>query len=465
MRTPQGFTRQLKVFGVLLLTLSAVTPAASVYVIVPGIIQEAGTGVLASMALGALISLLVAFAYAEVASAHPITGGEYALFGRTAGALSGLTLMYAMAVSIALSGATLALGASEYLRVVWPGAPEKPIAAAFLLLAALAGVLNIRLNAVVTGCFLTLEIAIILVIATLGWLHPARDLGPMVLHPVLTAAGRFAPTPFASIGLATTVAVYAFNGFSTPCTFTEEMIAAPRRVARTILMALLATVALEVVPVVALLMGAPDLKALLASTTPFSDFVRGRGGHALSVVVSLGVAAAILNALIAISLINGRFFFSTGRNLAWPRRVNAALLGVHPRFNSPWVATLVAGALAVAVCFAPLNVLLLLSGQYVVLCYGAICISAIVGRMNGSTRLAAYRMPFYPWPPALGLLALAYTLYCGWMDPAVGRPSVIITAAMLLVALALSIFMLRRRGPGWTILGPGDEAAAPESPA
>ena len=70
----------MKVVGALLLTLSSVTPAASVYVIIPGILQQAGTGAFLSLAAAALVGLAMAFVYAELASAHPLAGGEYAIF-------------------------------------------------------------------------------------------------------------------------------------------------------------------------------------------------------------------------------------------------------------------------------------------------------------------------------------------------------------------------------------------------
>ena len=73
----------MRIVGTLLLTLSSVTPASSVFVIVPGVIQEAGTGALLSMIVAALLSFPIAFVYAELASAFPIAGGEYCMLGRT----------------------------------------------------------------------------------------------------------------------------------------------------------------------------------------------------------------------------------------------------------------------------------------------------------------------------------------------------------------------------------------------
>ena len=66
-------------------------------------------------------------------------------------------------------------------------------------------------------------------------------------------------------------------------------------------------------------------------------------------------------------------------------------------------------------------------------------------------------MPLGPLAPCVGLLALFYVLYANWLDPAVGRPSLVATLVMLAVA-ALYFFLLRRhRGAGLGMTGPVEE--------
>jgi amino acid transporter len=450
----------MKLIGALLLTLSAVTPAASVYVIVPGILQQAGTGAFVSLGAAAIVGLAMAFIYAELASAHPIAGGEYCLIGRTLGPPAGFMYMGMNVVASALALPVLSLGASAYLAAIWPGAPSVPIAIGITAFASLLGVLNIRTNAVVTGAFLMVELLLLIVLAALGFSHASRDVAALVAHPtMLGAGGTLAPTPLASIGLATTVSIFACNGFGTAVSFSEEMVGAPRRVARTIILTLLLTVAFEFLPTVAVLLGAPDLKRLLGSAHPFSDFVEERGGRTLAMAVNLGVALAIVNAVIAIILVNARFFYASGRDRAWPSPVNAALTRLHGRFHSPWVADLLAGAMAMSACLLPFQLLLVLSGTTVVATYALICLGAIAGRHNGSTRGRAYHMPLYPAGPLLGLAALAYVVYADWLDVRVGRPSLLATAGMLLIGALYWLAMRLRRGSGWVVNGPVEETA------
>jgi amino acid transporter len=134
--------------------------------------------------------------------------------------------------------------------------------------------------------------------------------------------------------------------------------------------------------------------------------------------------------------------------------VNAALTRLHRRFHSPWVANLAAGAVGIAACFIPFHLLLVLNGTGVVVMYALLCLGAIAGRRNGSTAHGPYRMPLYPLAPVLGLAALAYVLYANWMDPAVGRPSLIATLLIMLAAIGYYLLLRHRRGGSWAMTGP-----------
>jgi amino acid transporter len=454
---PRKLARSMKVRGALLLTLSSATPAASVFVIIPGIIQQAGTGAFLSLAGAALVGLAMAFVYAELSSAFPLAGGEYAILGRTLGPFVGFVFMGMNTVGSTLGPALLSLGASAYIASVWPGVQPVPIAVAIIAFATLLGIFNIRTNALVTGGFLLVEMTVLLILTALGLAHIHRPITELIAHPVVLSAGRLVPTPVALIGLATAVAIFAYNGFGAAVYFGEEMHEAPRSVARTILWALVLIVAFEFLPVVAVLLGAPDLKSLLASPSPFSDFVTGRGGSVLNNVVSLGVALAIVNAVIAIVLVNARFLYSSGRDRVWHATANAALVRLHRRFHSPWVATLVAGALGIASCFIPFHVLLVMNGAALVVMYALLCAAVIAGRRNGRTAHGAYRMPLYPLPPLLGLLALACVLYANWTDLDIGRPSLIATLIVMIAATLYYLALRRRRGPDWAMRGPAEE--------
>jgi amino acid transporter len=448
--------RSMRLIGVLLLTLSAITPASSVFVIVPGVITQAGTGAFVSMFAGALMAVPIAYVYAELSSAFPIAGGEYCMVGRTVGHGSGFAVLGLTVAGNMLAPAVLALGAGDYIAVIVPGLNQTAVAIAIIAATTLLGILHIRTNAWVTGIFLLLELLALAVLAVLGFMNIHRSLGEIVANPVMVSGQALLSTPLAMMGLATTVAIFAYNGYGAAIYFAEETHEAPRVIARTVLWALVITVVTELLPVTAVLMGAPDLKTLLASQTPFGDFVAESGGRMLSITISLAVALAILNAVLATVMQNARFFYSTGRDVAWHPRINDALLVTHGRLHSPWIATLAAGVLSMAACCLGMQWLLVVTGTSIGFVYAALCVAAIAGRRSGASNHAAYRMPLYPLWPVLGLLSLTYVFYASALDPAVGQQSLIINGAIVALSLIYYFFIRRRRG-GWAIRDPEEE--------
>ena len=453
------FSRSIGVRGILLLTLSAITPACSLFVLVPGIIQRAGTGAFLAMAAAGLIALAMSFVYAELASAYPLAGGEYAMIRRTLGPGAGFIFMGMYTIAGMVAPTALALGAATYLEPLWPEARPLPVALGIVGIGTGCAVLNIRLNAWVTGCFLMVEALALVVLTALGLDHIRRPILELIHSPLMLDGGVLRPATIGALALATSIGIFVYNGFGMAVYFTEEMHEAPRRIAKVIFAAFAVTVALEFAPLTAVLLGAPNIGQMLASSSPFSLFVNETGGPWLNVAISLAIALAILNAQIALTLMGARFFYSTARDQVWHGVANRALMRVHRRFDSPWVATLLTGAIGSAACFVPFNALLVLTGTWLVIMYALLCIGVTVGRTTGRTARSPYRMPLFPVAPLSCLLAFAYILYADWMDPAVGRPSLIASAVMLLVASAYYLVIRRSQSPGGRMVEPNEEPA------
>ena len=70
-------TRSMRRVGALFITLSGITPAASVFIMGQQVVQQAGSGAVLCFAAAALLGITTAFVYAELSSAFPLTGGEY----------------------------------------------------------------------------------------------------------------------------------------------------------------------------------------------------------------------------------------------------------------------------------------------------------------------------------------------------------------------------------------------------
>ena len=75
-------SRSLGVGGNVLITLSGISPASSVFILGGAALATYGTGVFWGFVIAGVISLLIAFCYAELASRHPLAGGDYSLVSR-----------------------------------------------------------------------------------------------------------------------------------------------------------------------------------------------------------------------------------------------------------------------------------------------------------------------------------------------------------------------------------------------
>jgi hypothetical protein len=86
--------------------------------------------------------------------------------------------------------------------------------------------------------------------------------------------------------------------------------------------------------------------------------------------------------------------------------------------------------------------------------------AVLVGRRLGKTG-ANFRTPLHPLIPILAILAAVMFAWADWMDPAAGRPSVIILAALTVGSLAY----YRLRGKPWTLGGEAivEDAGAAEA--
>jgi amino acid transporter len=398
----------------------------------------------------------MAFVYAELGSAFPLSGGEYAIVARVVGRFAGFITMGIFTVLQMLVPAVLALGISTYLAALYPNLPAVPTAMVTIALATAVSILTVRVNAVVTGIFLAIEVLALIVLAGLGFLHMERSLADLALHPVmLSSTNTLISAPYAMIGMATSISIYAYNGYSAAVYFGEETHQPERHVAHAVLWALGIAIVTELVPLTAVLLGAPDLKALLNSSNMFGDFITVRAGSLMNAVISLGIALAIFNAIIAIQLCGARVIFSTGRDQVWPRAISAALALTHKRFHSPWVAALVCGACSILACLAKENVLLIVTGSELILIMSLLCVAALVGRWRRSTSHGFYRMPCFPLAPIAALLMMLFVVYASWLDPVIGRPGLFVSLGVM-VLFALYYLPVNRRSGGWVLRGPSD---------
>jgi len=451
-RYSQQLNRSIGILGNVFITLSGVTPASSVFIIVPVALVAAGSGSFLAFVFAAIVGVFMAFCWAELSAAYPIAGGDYALVwhsfkGRSswlAGPLSFIT--FALYVDfIAFIPAVIALGMGTYLSVVFT-VNAKLLGAIVMLVAAGIAILNIRLNAVITGIFLAIELVALAAVTILGFTHFKH--GSALFHPVVGGAhGALTSVSFSAVLALTAVAVFSYNGYANAVNFSEETTGSSRKIARAILWSLVITVAAELIPLTAVIVGSPSIAKLSQSAVPMQYFIEATSNKTVNTIISLGVVIAILNAVIAIVLSYGRIFFSSGRDRAWPGPVNDLMTSVG-KFKSPWFPTALVGVLGAIMCLTvPLNTLVNLTGASLVADYALIALAALFARPTGATAHGPYKMPLWPLPPILALASLGYIF--------TQQTSLLLRVTLITIAIGLvywAIVILPQRGRAWNLL-------------
>jgi amino acid transporter len=451
-RYSQQLHRSIGMLGNIFITLSGVTPASSVFIIAPVALVAAGSGSFLAFVFAAIVGVFMAFCWAELSAAYPIAGGDYALVwhsfkGRSswlAGPLSFVT--FALYVDfIAFIPAVIALGTGTYLGAV-VSVNLKLMGAIVMLVAAAIAILNIKLNAAITGFFLAIELAALTVVTVLGFSH-ARHLGSL-LHPVVAGLhGGLTPVSFSAVLALTAVAVFSYNGYANAVNFAEETTGSSRRIARAILWSLVITVAAELIPLTAVIAGSPSIAKLSTSVVPMQYFIEANSDSTVYKIISIGVVVAILNAVIAIVLSYGRIFFSSARDRAWPGPVNGWLTVVSPRFKTPWLPTALVGVLGAVLCLTvPLNTLVNLTGASLVADYALIAIAALAARLTGATAHSPYKMPLWPLPPVLALASLGYIF--------TQQTALLLRVTFITIGIGLiywAVVILPQRGKAWNL--------------
>ncbi|GGK45511.1 APC family permease [Nocardia camponoti] len=402
---PEKLTRSIGVFGGTMLTLSCLTPASSLFVIVPGLLETQGTGAALTLLIAALLCIGVAFCYSELGTLVPSAGGEYASTAKLLGRKPAWLVFAITLVSVLSIPAIMAVGTAQYLAPLFDADP-KIVGAGVMLLSLAMGLVHLRTNAWVTGAFLVLEVIAAGIVAVLGFAHTERGLSTLI-HPEVFADNAASPMTIGVLISGLAVALFALQGFATAVYLVEEMHQPRRTVVRTVLWTLALGAVVVIVPTIAITLGAPDLAALAGGDLP--AMVTAWSSSGLSTFVSLCIALAIVNACVVMVIQNSRVVYASARDQAWPAPVNRALTKVN-RLGAPWIATLVVGVPGAALCFVELTVLGEVTSVVIVGMYMAMAIGALVSRRGGHQESTAWRMPLWPTVPILTLIALIYIL-------------------------------------------------------
>jgi amino acid transporter len=443
--------RELASFGVLLLTLSCLSPVLSIYGIGSDVLLHAGTGAARMFICAIGVAVVWAVVYAELGSAYPYAGGDYVGVGSILGPWAGFASLTIWAVTAGPITAFLAKTISIYFSDLVPTASPAIVTFGALGAAIVVALLAVRMSAFVTGIFLGIEMLAVLALTGAGLWHPVRSLSDVLLHPVtLGPEGTLGPVAMGAMALAGVSAAYATTGGNQAIAFGEELGEPHRRMGRVILLAGLIGALATAVPIIAVTIGAIDLPLILKSPAPFSAFFAAVAGVGAGHALSAAVVVAIFNALIVQIMFVARLFFSLGRDEIFHPTINAMLARVHRSSGAPRAATWAAGTISAACCLFDTHLLVVFNSGLTVYTLGLVSMAVLVGRRRRLTGQPGYwRSPLYPLAPVLGLILAVGFGVADLLDTEAGRPSLLVLGALIIAGLLWHHFVLRKRPGGW----------------
>jgi amino acid transporter len=450
-RYPQQLRRVLGVTGSAAISLSNVSPTASVFVTGAVLFTVAGSGAFYSLLIGAAIALSLALCWSELGAAFPVAGGDYALVARVLGRPVGFLVLSCALVQAIVIPSSVTLGAGEYVSAFLPGVNQNAAGAVLMAVTSVIAVLSIRSNAWVTGFFLVLELLAVVFLTALGFAHANQ---PVTVLFVPQAAHRVEAS---AVLAGSAVALLAYGGYQSAVNYSEEMRGSRRNVAHAVLWSLAITLLCEIVPLMAALVGAPSLTKLSASPAGIQYVVESLAGVGVNRVLSVAVVLAIFNSAIAVNLHFARVIFSSGRDRAWPEPISTWLATVHGRLGSPWVATVLLGAIGTLItALSSIAAVITFLGALNLIVYSLIATSAIMSRIKQPGLRRPYRLPLWPLPPLVALAGMV--LVVSRQQPG----NLAIAGLIVMVGAIYYVLYLRpRAGRCWVMLAP---AASEETP-
>lgn len=341
MSTPAELKRAISLPLLTLYGLGTIL-GAGIYVLVGKVAGVAGMHAPISFALAAVLAVLSALSYAELAARYPKSAGQAVYVQRGLGVRSLALLVGWLVVAIAIvSGGAIVNGFVGYLGVFVSVERGWVITALMLVLGALAA-WGIRESVAAASAITLIEAAGLLLIIVVA--APALAALPLRLAELAPAGDARA---WQGVLPGAFLAFYAFIGFEDIVTVAEEVTDPARTVPRAILIAIALSTALYLgVALVAVFAVSP--RELAASEAPLALVYERATGGTPTLISAIGLFAVVNGALVQIILAS-RMLYGMSRE-GWHY---VGFGRVHPRTRTPLLATLVvtAALLALALWF------------------------------------------------------------------------------------------------------------------
>ncbi len=451
-------TRKIGLAGATLIGVGAIV-GGGVLALAGAAFDKAGPATLLAFVLNGGIAVLTALSYAEMSTAFPENGGAYTFTKKLLNVRAAFGMGWIVFFASIAAGVLYALGFSAYaleaiaelLRVSGREVPvwlhTRPVSVATALAAIVFYGIILTRRSGGSGVWETVGKVIVFILIILGgiWF--------LVRHPESMGAGKLRPF-FPSGGMGMLAAMgytfIALQGFDIIAAVAGEVKEPERTLPRAMLYSLgIALIIYLPLLFVVMTAGVPPGQTVgeLAAANPetvIADAVRTFMGPVGYWLVMVAAILAMLSALLANLLASSRIALAMAKDRTLPRRLTV----LEPKRSLPVRAVWTSAAVMLLILLVVPNVAAAgaAAGLIFLLSYALTHVTCILARRRGGADFGAFRVPWFPLLPILGLIScVALALFQGFQEPSAG----VIMGLWLILGFGMYGLMLSNRASVW----------------
>jgi APA family basic amino acid/polyamine antiporter len=394
--------RDIRTSGAILMGLGSIV-GTGIFVSIAIATQISGNGIVIAIVVAAALATFNGLSSAQLAAAHPVSGGTYEYGYRYLGSYFGFTAGWMFLIAKSASAATAVLGCASYLFYLF----EIEVSTSTLVLTGIAILLVMTL--LVSGGISRSNLAnkIIVTITLLG-LASLVTAGFIVngapMDPILNI---FEGSDISSVIYASALMFVAYTGYGRIATLGEEVAEPKTTIPKAIILAMVVIVILYLsVSLTALnIMGAEAFGLTVeGEAAPLMKVAQALSVPYIGPIISFTAVTAMLGVLLNLILGLSRVMLSMGRRNDLP----GVLSHINPKTQSPVPAVLATGVVIG---------LLVLSGDVVFTwSFSAFTVLTYYSITNLSALFLPEKDRLYPRIiPSLGLFGCIFLAF--WIDP------------------------------------------------
>ena len=400
---------------------------------------NAGPAVALSFIIAGIASAAAALCYAEFAGLIPVTGSAYTYSYATLGELVAWLIGWDLLLEYALIVAVVAIGWSGYVQSalesagialpLWAqgaigtgeGHVFDIVAAGITLAVSALLIFRTEWGARFNTFVVAIKVAAVLLVIGVGvfYINPA-NWHPFVPARVVDASG-VGHYGWGGIATAAAVVFFAVFGYDTLTTAAEESKNPQRDLPRAVLLSLAISMAMYLA--VSFVLTGIAHYSTLNTKAPVADAFKGLGLEWIAVAISVSAVFGLVSVLFAFMLGASRIGFALSRDGLLPGWFSK----VHPRYGTPHRTTAALGVFTALVAgLFPLDEVAKLVNIGVLSAFIVICASVLVLRIRKPELHRAFRTPWVPVIPIIGILfslwllselaAITWTVFVVWVS-------------------------------------------------